>query len=278
MLQVNLLDLVINFIKLDFSRDIQSTVSNNRANDAGSWLEGYIQDLILGDIPSTEENKNKVFSYLGSQNHPPDLILRDGPAIEIKKREGKSALKSGLQLNSSHPRDKLFIDDTKISSAVRECEKGWDEKDLFYAIGHIDKKKLFSLFVVQGSCIAASRETYAGIESPIKKVLKELGTDDTNELGKFNNVDLLGHTSLRVRGMWTLKNPFKIWEKSCVVGDEKKVGLNFLLEKSTFDLFQNTNKLCDIEGLHTEEIEVPSPNEPNKNINCIFLQYYKKEN
>ena len=35
---------------------------------------------------------------------------------------------------------------------------------------------------------------------------------DTNELARINNIDHLGITDLRVRGMWIIKSPFNYFE------------------------------------------------------------------
>ena len=38
-----------------------------------------------------------------------------------------------------------------------------------------------------------------------------LEAGETDELGRINKVDPLGITSLRVRGMWQIKNPSKVF-------------------------------------------------------------------
>ena len=44
------------------------------------------------------ERLSKEFSYLGNTNNPPDMMLRSGDAIEVKKIESST---SALALNSS---------------------------------------------------------------------------------------------------------------------------------------------------------------------------------
>jgi hypothetical protein len=52
----------------------------NRANSVGEALENYVKDIFANSFDLSEieriEKLNKVFSYLGNQNNPPDIILR----------------------------------------------------------------------------------------------------------------------------------------------------------------------------------------------------------
>ena len=92
--------------------------NNNRVNSAGDLLEYYVKDAFCGksaDLEMTDEKLKeyqKVFSYLGNSNNPPDFIVRHGVAVEVKKIEGKSP--NGIALNSSFPKDYLHHDDIRI--------------------------------------------------------------------------------------------------------------------------------------------------------------------
>src|SRR3990167_9371197 len=96
------------------NNDLKSYASTYliRINAIGEQLEFYIKDAIASSFklsqPKKEEEYAKVFSWLGNQNHPPDLIIKDNDAFEIKKIEG---FKSSLALNSSPPKNKLHADD-----------------------------------------------------------------------------------------------------------------------------------------------------------------------
>lgn len=61
--------------------------SRNRANSVGEALEKYVKDIFANTF--NEENQairdgiySQIFSYLGNQNNPPDIILKGGDAIE----------------------------------------------------------------------------------------------------------------------------------------------------------------------------------------------------
>ncbi len=95
-----------------------------RINNEGLMLEHYIRDLFCNTLVENNFNyKNEVysqnFSYLGNQNNPPDLILKNGDAIEIKKIE---SIKNQIALNSSYPKNKLYANSPLITQACRECE------------------------------------------------------------------------------------------------------------------------------------------------------------
>ena len=119
-----------------------------------------------------------------------------------------------LHLNSSYPKDKLFSDSPMITTACRNCED-WREKDLVYVIGVSKDNKLKALWLVYGNCYAASKEVYERVRDKISKGVNELQDvefSETNELGRVNKVDPLGITYLRIRGMWGIENPIKVFD------------------------------------------------------------------
>ena len=84
------------------------TDGSNRMNNMGEGLEDYIKSAFSDTLNETNKAKkiekiSKTFSYTGNKNNPPDMMLRGGDAIEVKKKESSS---SSLQLNSSHPKSK----------------------------------------------------------------------------------------------------------------------------------------------------------------------------
>ena len=216
---------LINLIELsDFNVEVNSN-SSNRMNSQGESFENYIQSLFC-------EGKKfeDVFSYKGDANHPPDFILKNSDAIEVKKHESKqsgtSVPKSDIALNSSHPRSHLYSDDEKITDSCVKCEANWIKKDMLYIIGSVVKgtNNIEYLWFVYGDCFAADREYYKSIEVDINNHLKNLidkGLElesESNELGKIKEIDPLKITDLRIRGMYQLKNPYKLF--SDIINDE----------------------------------------------------------
>ena len=149
--------------------------SNNRANNMGDALEYYIKDIFCGCINETDESIRKQlyndnFSFPGAKNNPPDAIIRNGDAIEIKKIE---SLKSEIALNSSYPKAKLYSNSPMITQECKDCEN-WDVKDIIYVIGVAKNNKLRSLWFIYGNCYAADKEVYERIKNKISSGLEEL--------------------------------------------------------------------------------------------------------
>ncbi|NLM16432.1 MAG: NgoPII family restriction endonuclease [Candidatus Riflebacteria bacterium] len=231
---MSIVDAIINLLKyplLEFSQEYVN--ESNRANSMGETLEEYLKDLFAGTMEITDSQERlrihkETYSWLGNQNNPPDFILRGGDAIEVKKIENPD---SALALNSSYPKHKLYADSHMITKACRNCEE-WKVKDILYAVGVVgkDKKTLSSLAFVYGEDYAASREIYERIRLKIKDGILTIPNiefdETTKELGRVNRVDPLGITYLRIRGMWGIENPFKVFEY--LFQRDKKRKFNFM--------------------------------------------------
>jgi len=256
------------------SNDLKNYASTylNRINASGEQLEYYVKDAVANSLTFNDAKRkvqyNKVFSYLGNQNNPPDFIIRGGDAFEIKKIESP---KSNLALNSSPPKDRLYRDDPRITEACRNIEaKSWQEKDLFYTIGHAKGGLVRYLFFVHGKCYAADKAVYSRMHSELRQditdALKKRNLEfskDTVELGKVRRVDPLGITELRIRGMWSIQNPLEVFESDCAFDNNKNFSAFALMKKSKFESFPKS----DVQTLQGSEIavtdvKVKDPNNP----------------
>jgi hypothetical protein len=211
---------ILTAIKCIISNPVVDLVSyyknKNRINQIGEALECFIKDIFADTIQESDLNQknirySEVFSYKGNANNPPDLILRNGDAIEVKKIE---SLRAGIALNSSYPKSKLFYDSPLITNFCRNCED-WQEKDIIYAIGVTQGKSLKLLWLIYGDCFAADREIYEKITNTIASGINQIpGVEfsETRELGRVNKVDPLGITYLRIRGMWGIENPLSVFD------------------------------------------------------------------
>ena len=187
----------------------------NRANGMGDALENYIKDAFADTFLTGQEIDrmkifNQKFSWLGSQNNPPDIMIKGGDAIEVKKTQSST---TSLALNSSYPKADLRQNSPMITRECKNCEK-WTIKDLIYCVGHTTDTDLQSLWMVYGNIYAAKLETYERIKGTIScgiKTIPNVVFSETKELGRVNSVDPLGITSLRVRGMWQIENPRKVF-------------------------------------------------------------------
>lgn len=253
---------------------------SNRINNSGESLEYYIKDILCNSVNEKNllkklENYSKFFSYSGSQNHPPDLMIKGGDAIEIKKIENPT---SSLSLNSSYPKDKLFSDSPLITQGCRDCEI-WKEKDIIYAIGCVKNDKLVDLWLVYGDCFAANSDIYEIIKDRLSKGISNLPDLDfskTKEIGRINAVDPLKITYLRIRGMWGIEHPSLIFYYLKYVRS-KKFTLNSIILKSKYDKFP-VNDRSKLEKIHNSsftisDIKIKNPNNPIKMVEAKLISY-----
>jgi len=283
----NILRAILNIVSFK-NNNLKSYASTylNRINAVGEQLEFYIKDAIASSFKLAQAKKqtaySKVFCYLGNQNNPPDMIIKNGDAFEIKKIE---TLFASLALNSSPPKDKLRCEDTRITNACRICETpAWKKKELFYVIGNAKGGIVRSLFFVQGTCYAAQHEVYDKVHEPIKKkvdsVLDSLGFEkgETVELGKVKKVDPLGITELRIRGMWSIENPFKVFGDFCKFEDGNALNLFALMRKDKY-LSHPKEDIKEIEAnkeISVKDVRIKDPNNPAKFVEAKLIIYNQK--
>jgi hypothetical protein len=277
----NILEAIVNIADLPTLTVKDLTFGNNRATNVGDGLEEFIKDSFSANNDITDNGVKKsryqkTFSYEGSKTRPPDLMLRGGDAIEVKKTE---SLHSELQLNSSHPKAKLFASSKMINLHCKDCES-WVEKDIIYTIGHIPKKSktLSSLWMIYGSIYAADDSVYTDLKNTITASLEsapDLDFSETNELGRVNFVDPLKITNMRIRGMWLLKPPVKVFDYVYNYDQDLKFQLVAIIPLEKYKNFpiDSINKI-ENHGkkiITISDIDVKNPNNPVKYIKCKLI-------
>lgn len=263
-----------------------------RINAAGDRLEYYLRDAFARtfhlqgkDEKMRHYQSTGVFSYLANQNNPPDIILNGGDAFEIKKVE--SPRHPALALNSSPPKDRLYRDDRMITQACRDIEGGaWESKDIFYVVGNVDPagQNLRYIMFAHGLCYAASPEVYGRILSSLKESFSAsigsygLVASETNELGRINAVDPLGITSLRIRGMWQIQNPMRLF-KGCKWELGDPFSLFAVMTKEKFFRYPENDiaAICSVGKFKVNEIQVTDPNNLARRIDAILIEYRQTE-
>lgn len=258
--------------------------SENRINFVGDALELFAKDIFSDSIRITDlDEKAKahrsVFSWGGNANNPPDFMIRDGDAIEVKKITTPTAR---IALNSSYPSAKLFADSLMILPDCRRCED-WTEKDNIYCIGYIGgQRQLSSLWLVYGDCYAANKEVYERIRSTIINGIADIQGVElsvTKELARVNKVDPLGITNLRVRGMWDIAHPFKVYDYLPVTSDlSKSFQLFVLMRTSKYLSFPESDRnqiesLASLGSIELRDIEIKSPNNTMAAIAAKLIVY-----
>jgi len=266
----NLLDAIVNIHKQGSLTIKDFYKSRNRANNMGEALELFVRDAFadtfgIEDKKQVDERYSQTFSYMGNQNNPPDLILKNGDAMEVKKVESSdlSLLKRpfSLALNSSYPKNKLFANSPMITKACRDCEK-WQEKDIIYSIGVVNERNILALSFVYGEDYAASHEVYERIRNTIKSgvgSITDVEFGETKELGRVNRVDPLGITYLRIRGMWGIESPFTLFREVT-----NNIPFFAIINNEKYNSFEagSRNKIENTKGIEITNIKIKNPNNP----------------
>lgn len=254
-------------VKNNNLKDLYS--SGKRINKMGEGLETYVKDAFCNTFNMTsEENKknayNQVFSYQGTTSRPPDFMIKEGDAFEIKKIESEGA---NIQLNSSYPKRILTRDDPKLSKKCRECEE-WTSKDMWYTIGYVKDSRVKRLWFIDGACYAADSQVYESYFNRMSAII-EKGFGDasskTKELGRLNSVDPLGLSNLRIRPMWIMKNPIHIFENIVGKASEHEFSCIAVMRKEKWTA-------GELKGIAISEHKIPSPNHPTKLMDVVIAK------
>ena len=202
-------------------------------------------------------------------------MIRNGDAIEVKKTQGAN---NTLELNSSYPKSNIHSNSTMIPKECKNCEE-WLEKDLIYCVGHTTDETINSLWMVYGNIYAAKHETYQIIKQKITDGIIEIPNvelEETKELGRVNRVDPLGITNLRIRGMWQIQNPRRVFNY-LHVATNNKFELVSLIPTEKYNSFptesiKKIENLCN-QNFTIENINVRDPNNPANLIEAKLIKF-----
>lgn len=266
----NIINAIINLVNNPILELKKVYVGKNRVNSEGYALEEYVKDLFAGTHDFTDEQErleliSNVFSYQGNSNNPPDAMLRNGDAIEVKKIANNNAQ---LVLNSSYPKNKLLAASPMITNNCREAEE-WVEKDMIYVTGVVKDDTLKHLSFVYGVDYCADNDIYDRIKNTIKQGIETMGNIEfthTKELGKVNKVDPLGITNLRIRGMWGIENPWSAFNYIYERDKNQKFNFMCIINNEKWQTFENTKELINLSNenndLSITTIKIKDPNNP----------------
>lgn len=249
----------------------------NRMNNMGEALEKFVIDAFADTFSVSDEAKkmqiqSEKFSWLGNQNNPPDALIRNGDAIEVKKTQSPN---SDLALNSSYPKAKLHHNNPQIAKGCVTCEE-WTERDIIYTVGYTSDTELNSIWMVYGTIYAAEQDIYERIKNKIKDGVNSIPNiefAETKELGGVKKVDPLGITNLRIRGMWHIHNPRKVFNYLNLSENDYK--LVAIIPKTKYNSFPKESiqklEITTLKNLKTQNIKVKNPNNPVDLIDCKLI-------
>jgi hypothetical protein len=265
--------------------------STNRVNRVGDRLEYFMKDLLCDSFDVTDKDEKEakhktVLSWTGAKNHPPDIMIRGGEAMEVKKKASKSG---SIQLNSSQPHQTLRANEERINADCRTCEDdigGWSEKDLIYTICRVPSgtQEIDFIWLVYGDCWCASTDVYSTVDSVVSDKIEVVPAEldygelnlDTNEIGRLNHVDPQGRTKLRLRGMWILDHPADYFSQY-VEGYDEMIDsgspMFLVMRKSKFDCISKTDKdeIDSNPHISKSNITVADPDAVDEVIDCVLL-------
>lgn len=247
-----------------------------RVNREGTRFDAYIKDALCNSFSIKDPVKKMqkyiaAFSYFDHQNNPPDIIIRQGDAIEVKKVEKPGGK---IALNSSYPKHKLYSNSTLITEECRTCED-WNEKDIIYCVGNVISEKVRRIIFVYGDCYAAKPEVY---EKIIRSVIEshenlQVTTQETRELGRINEVDPLRISDLRIRGMWQIEPPSKVFSEFVTFDLTKKLTVYAIMRKAKFESFDRADIAAIKKDMKVQDIKIKDPNDPQKMIECKLVSF-----
>lgn len=277
----NILEAIVNITENPIYEISNHYSGRNRMNNIGEGLETFIKDAFANVIKVEDESEkiqryNEEFSWLGNQNHPPDIMIKGGDAIEVKKTQSAN---SDLALNSSYPKSTVKADSTMITQTCRRCEN-WSEKDLIYCVGHTTDDNIKSLWMVYGNIYAANHDIYQIIKQKITEGINEIPNvelAETNELGRVNNVDPLGITNLRIRGMWQIQNPRRVFNYLHTISLSSVFELVAVIPIEKYNSFPEESK-AKLENLRNsnltlQNVSVKDPNNPANLIDAKLIVF-----
>ena len=242
----------------------------------GKPFEIFAKNMFAGSLGALSSHVDaawqKTFSWLGSDNAPPDFMIWNGDAVEVKVHGSTTQ----IQLNSSPPKRSLKATDTRIEQDCRECEI-WVEKDFVYFIGLANAEYVEAVWLIDGRCIAANASVYDVLFDRLKETVKELGGEPGNEIGRLNKVDPLKATSLRVRGMWLLDHPAKVFKDFFVKPQDKVFVLNSLVSATKWNEYSKEAikdlEALSVHGLSIKHIELPDSGGSDEPMRAVHISW-----
>lgn len=255
--------------------------SSNRMNAMGEGLEQFIKDAFANSFNLTKAEKVQsyasTFSYLGSQNHIPDMMLKGSDAIELFELD---SIYDNIVFNSLYPKAKLLANSSKINSFCRSAED-WQEKDLIYAIGTIEKEEhLRHLWLIYGDCFVADAAVYERIikiVDPSSYSGVEVNCKTFDDIGCLGSVDYLNVTKIPIRSKCIVDNPTNIFSDVHTIENTEAFQLSCLITKEKFNSLPESDRKnilsAQSEAFTIVDVEIRNPNQSTNFLPAKLLHF-----
>ena len=123
------------------------------------------------------------------------------------------------------------------------------------------------MIFVYGEDYAAENKIYENVKNKIKLGIESidgLEFSETNEIGRINRVDPLGITYFRIRGMWGIENPVKVFDYIYERDDSKQFNFMALINEDKYNSFPNRKELENLakknKDLEIKDVKIKNPN------------------
>lgn len=143
-----------------------------------------------------------------------------------------------------------------------------------------NKNILKSLCFVYGTDYCASDEVYSRIKTTIKNGVEAISGvqfTESKELGHIKKVDPLGITYMRVRGMWGIENPFKVFNYIYERDNSKEFNFMCIIDYEKWKSLYNVKELLElalqVKELEIVDVEIKNPDNPAKLIGAKLIKF-----
>lgn len=183
----------------------------NRVNSAGSKEEHTMQMAFCGTLLNRcyQPPSNDLLSYLGSANNPPDFIIKNGYAVEVKKTTSNS---SEIQLNSSPIKREIVSENATARVAQVLHQEMRTSAPLLYCFVFVIESMITKIVFIEGALldVANSADMFERARACVEQAFinTEYALRQSDEIARIQAITPLITTTLRVRPMWTITNPF----------------------------------------------------------------------
>ena len=243
---------------------------------AGKGLELWVKHFLAGTIghadkESIKEIWDERFSFHGGINNPPDIMIRNSIAVEVKKTETPGGR---IHLNSSWPIRRLTVEDPHITEFCRQAEI-WSEKPFLFVVGLVKPrtKSISALWLVDGRCISDNEAVYESLMAKARAAILAAGATKSKEIGRFSSADSLQRTALRVRPMFELNHPSRIFKDIFQSQGTHQFILNVLIPTSSYLQFSEAQrlKLSSQKDLLIRDLEIQDPTSSARLMNATLI-------
>ena len=126
------------------------------------------------------------------------------------------------------------------------------------------------LFFVHGRCYAADKAIYEDKANRLKKNIESFFRSEnwdaakTIELGRINRMDPLGITNFRIRGMWEIENPLRVFSYRYHFDIRRNFSLAAIMTKEKYDSFPPDDRAAieTDKAISSKAVSVKDPNNP----------------